>query len=126
MRIQRPSLCGILQLVGMHRMAPVKRLTAADHDAPKEYADEGEIKAWAMSKHASAGVNCSSCHIPEGETQWIEMPDHTSCNSCHGGEVQGWLEGKTWDARSGRFIADDACAGSVAYERSARSRCLVV
>lgn len=50
---------------------------------------------WDNSAHGQAGVGCMSCHgdksAPGG---WQEKPDHTTCESCHAPETEGFLSGK--------------------------------
>jgi len=70
-------------------------LKTEDIDAPTEHAgDSSIISTWLASAHAKAGINCSDCHEAASDGQWVDKPDHNSCNSCHGFEVEGFLKGK--------------------------------
>lgn len=73
-------------------------LTLADIDMPASLSFSEDIPSqWQHSAHALSGANCSDCHQgneadPQG-AEWIEKPDHTSCNSCHKEQVSGFLSG---------------------------------
>lgn len=63
-------------------------------DAPEEsLSNNGILSDWHASPHAAIGVNCSSCHVGEND-KWSESLDHNSCRSCHGQEVQTFLQGR--------------------------------
>lgn len=74
----------------------VKPLTASAVDFSKLPVAENDqiVHDWMASAHARNGVDCQSCHTPAGTTEWVEKPDHTSCQSCHSNQVKGFLEGK--------------------------------
>ncbi len=75
----------------------IQPLTAADVDlsAYPKAVPEKIMHEWLSSSHAENGVECSSCHIQDNTSQqWIEKPDHTSCQSCHEKQVKGFTEGK--------------------------------
>lgn len=71
-------------------------------DAPKEFLSKVIDDAWAESSHALAGVNCSGCHNASSTTEkdnrdssdWVSDINHTSCESCHKAETDGFLGGK--------------------------------
>lgn len=74
---------------------------ASASDAPPGKSGAASVTAdWLASAHAKAGVNCSGCHAPKAKTKaeiaagWVDKPDHTSCASCHAGEVTSFTEGK--------------------------------
>lgn len=67
-------------------------LAPEEADAPAKSSTPDITASWHQSSHAAAGINCTDCH-GEGE-KWVEQPDHTSCASCHDGEVEGFLKGK--------------------------------
>lgn len=48
---------------------------------------------WAASAHATADVNCGSCHSDESES-WVEKPSYEVCATCHDYEVDTFLQGK--------------------------------
>lgn len=71
-------------------------LGAGDQDAPDEAATDSAITEWADSAHATAGVNCSDCHVPRVDDSprvWTNQVDHESCRRCHTAEVEGFLGG---------------------------------
>jgi len=51
-------------------------------------------KDWQHSAHAKAGVNCTECHQPKGELQWIKKPKSEQCSICHTHEVNDFKKGK--------------------------------
>lgn len=67
---------------------PVSPLSHADADAPLEFMEEGAVQDWLASPHAAAGVNCSGCH-----SDWQQLPDETTCQTCHSNEVKHFFEG---------------------------------
>lgn len=72
----------------------VKSLSAEDADAPEGVVvSEEHIKQWATDAHAIAGVNCSSCHEPEGK-KWQDEVSLNTCATCHEQEYEGFLKGK--------------------------------
>lgn len=85
---------------------PLKPLSVRDIDAANDSVYSSEVEQdWLASSHAAAGVNCSACHTkvvePDAESGtekvqvlWVDKPDHTQCQSCHAGEVGGFLQGK--------------------------------
>ena len=76
-----------------------KRLTVAQHDAPREAATNAKHLAdWAETAHARAGVNCSGCHQPKSDdgkarAAWSNEVTHENCRRCHRDEVDGFLHG---------------------------------
>ncbi|MGD8590562.1 MAG: cytochrome c3 family protein [Chromatiales bacterium] len=82
---------------------PLETLTAAHQDAPGdvEYTDAED---WEGSSHANSGINCTACHAPKeqaparkfpnGNSGWIDKPDHTACAPCHADETEGFLAGR--------------------------------
>jgi hypothetical protein len=76
---------------------PLKPLTMADQDAPKNV-DLKKGEDWMASSHANAGINCMGCHgVEQAETNtsvWVDKPDHRACESCHDLEVSGFLAGR--------------------------------
>ncbi|MFA6455940.1 MAG: cytochrome c3 family protein [Bacteroidota bacterium] len=59
----------------------------ASDDAP---VDKKQVLKFSHSKHADAGIECSSCHTPEKLTKNAPekmLPTHTECQSCHEQEV---------------------------------------
>ena len=75
---------------GTKNYAPDVAATA--HDGPQDSSD-AVIADWLASRHAAAGVNCSSCH-EETAGQWQDSVSHTTCATCHDQETDGWLAGK--------------------------------
>lgn len=76
-------------------------LTAEGHGEtlPVAAADAGEqhitpeiLDAWATTRHAETGVNCTDCH-GEGAA-WTDQPDYQVCSDCHDNETEGFLDGK--------------------------------
>jgi len=52
--------------------------------------DKKQVLKFSHSKHAEAGVECSSCHTPEKLTKNASekmLPTHTECQTCHDQEV---------------------------------------
>ena len=66
---------------------PLSLSDADNSDESKELMD-----GWLHSSHAESGVNCSQCH-GSGE-DYVEIPSHENCQSCHGFEVETFLKGK--------------------------------
>jgi len=75
---------------------PIKPLTLADADAPKEFTVAPHSDDWLASRHAQAGVNCSACHTKKDDelAAWIAKPNRQACASCHALEVKGFELGK--------------------------------
>lgn len=72
-----------------------KALGRDDTDAPAAHAsDSSLVDNWHHSAHAAAGINCSDCHEGAENAGWVAEPDHRSCQSCHGFEVETFLKGK--------------------------------
>lgn len=73
-------------------------LSIAQRDAPDDVAYSQNLAYdWATTAHAKAGVNCAACHAGdtiESSNSWIQQPDHTSCQECHGFETETFLQGK--------------------------------
>jgi mono/diheme cytochrome c family protein len=91
---------------------PVQNLDEVDIDAA-QYLDarssqkDAAIKQeWLKSGHAESGVNCTACHVAQGDEneskgdksdkgdEWIDSPDHSSCATCHSVEVERFTQGK--------------------------------
>ena len=73
--------------------SPRAPLTAADGDGPEDHAlTPRELEAWALSAHASAGVNCRGCHEIDGA--WRDRVGVEACGRCHEGERAGWVSGR--------------------------------
>ena len=80
---------------------PTKRLLLSDIDVPESKTDDYEmLDDWFTTSHAKAGVNCSACHQSTLNEQikttsnWIEKPDHKTCNKCHSEHVNQFVMGK--------------------------------
>ncbi|MFA6467978.1 MAG: cytochrome C [Bacteroidota bacterium] len=72
----------MIALVFINRSSAV-----ASDDAP---VDKKQVLKFSHSTHATAGIECSSCHTPEKLTQNASekmLPTHTECQSCHEQEV---------------------------------------
>lgn len=93
----RALLETLVQLPGYpaDKYAP-KALAEAAADAPATAKPAaGVVRDWFETAHAKAGVNCSACHLPEGErADWVERPAAESCKQCHAAEEKGFLAGK--------------------------------
>lgn len=75
-------------------------------DAPAEIlrAAGAAVDEWRASAHATAGVNCSTCHVPPGgaarpggtgmKDGWLARPDENSCAACHAPEVETYHRGR--------------------------------
>jgi hypothetical protein len=71
-----------------------KALTAQDADAPASIkASPEHIQQWSSDAHATAGVNCTSCHQPDGQP-WQDTVAISTCAKCHQDEEEGFLRGK--------------------------------
>ncbi len=83
-------------------------LSVADADAPGEWSgtafDDLELlNDWASTAHASAGVNCSGCHLesPGAETEAVSTDHHAwnrevsvqTCGACHTGQMETFFQG---------------------------------
>lgn len=69
-------------------------LHAEDQDAPASTPVEpATLDDWAATAHAAAGVNCSDCHTT-ADGPWRDKLTHEACQTCHQGEVEGFLEGR--------------------------------
>lgn len=55
---------------------------------------QGINERWQQSAHATANVNCSSCHQQKPSPQVLQSPTQESCKSCHEGAVDTFLLGK--------------------------------
>lgn len=51
-------------------------------DAPEAPHDDQISHDWAMSAHAQADVQCTSCHAPDQST-WTDEPSAEVCSDCH-------------------------------------------
>jgi predicted CXXCH cytochrome family protein len=91
-----------IALINWHAMdaGTPKPKAATVPDAPARIAAEAHIMSdWLGTAHASAGVNCSGCHQPQGAAAgdaatWIAKPGMAQCATCHTGEVKGFTQGK--------------------------------
>ena len=78
---------------------PLRQLTAHPPAAAATKPDgpaassQDIINDWLASRHAMAGVNCSSCH-EQADGTWQDTVSYTTCASCHDNEADGWLAGK--------------------------------
>ena len=91
-------------------------LTAADADAPAAHLGAPEhIADWALSGHATGGVNCSGCHQPRKRTrpdEWVAAPGADVCATCHAPEVKTFTEGKHgMRQRDGLWVSRDDAFG---------------
>lgn len=75
---------------------PSEALTLALMDAPRDApVTHRSLHDWENTAHAQSGVNCTDCHTGgESGVDWIDQPDHSSCQECHKREVSGFLEGR--------------------------------
>jgi len=88
---------------------PVVALSEKDIDASEPLMVDAKIKAdWLETAHARSGVNCTACHVyqprmeaeteaessSENPAQWTDHPDLAVCTSCHGVEVDRFMQGK--------------------------------
>ena len=70
-----------------------------DQDGPGDSTDaayEAHVVAWSQSGHAAAGVNCSACHQPSGDSEssvWSDAVSTATCGRCHQDNVDGWHDG---------------------------------
>lgn len=64
--------------------------------APPVSADDPKIKGeWQHSAHGRSEVACTNCHATrERPGEWVNLPDHTVCLTCHETETNGFLTGK--------------------------------
>lgn len=73
---------------------PIKSLSMSDMVAANQSTHSSTVEQdWLASSHAAAGVNCLACHS-SAESEWFDKPDHNQCQTCHQGEVKGFLQGK--------------------------------
>ena len=72
-------------------------------DAPAEVLRTAgaAVAEWRASAHATAGINCSTCHTrsgaaarPDPGRSWIVRPDESSCAPCHASEVDTYHRGR--------------------------------
>jgi len=76
---------------------PVVQLEEKDIDAAERLGDKTEIKNdWLQTAHAKSGVNCTACHVDQGEeaSSWEDHPKPSACSSCHSVEVERFTQGK--------------------------------
>ncbi|WP_455217458.1 cytochrome c3 family protein [Kaarinaea lacus] len=80
---------------------PVKRLTMEDSDAPGDVkVSRNTMRDWIETSHARSGVNCTACHLEEGdsavkgEPQWTNKPTVAACEKCHSNEIKRFGKGK--------------------------------
>ncbi len=77
---------------------PLRKLTAADADAPAGVArDKHVMDDWLQTSHAAAGVNCSGCHNTKdakGAVTWVQKPAQEACASCHQPEAKNFMAGR--------------------------------
>jgi hypothetical protein len=69
-------------------------LAADAHDGPAEVVDEAIVISWAASTHATAGVNCSTCHESGDSSGWSDAVALQKCSECHKHESEGFLSGR--------------------------------
>ena len=78
-------------------------LMLADMDAPKSVkTPQSMLDDWEATAHAAAQVNCSQCHIDNGNVDktndsdpvWSNQVDHLTCGKCHERELAGFTAGK--------------------------------
>ena len=100
------------EMVGLVRQPMLveseKSLSETDADAPEEWfgTDLGAVNVlndWASTAHASAGVNCSGCHLqtPSDETEadsksdpvWSREVSVQMCGTCHPGQMETFFQG---------------------------------
>lgn len=81
----------VLERTGTDALERKAALSIDDADAKS--ASPEHLQDWAASIHAEAGVNCTSCHEPQGQP-WQDDPGLAACNSCHENEEKGFLLGK--------------------------------
>lgn len=74
-----------------HVEPKARPLHAADADGG-EHVNTEILNAWSSTAHAASGVNCKTCHSPEGE--WQQQPQVQACKQCHGAESEGFLNGR--------------------------------
>lgn len=104
---------------------------ATTPDAPASISADAHIMSdWLNTAHASAGVNCSGCHQPQGAgasdaRSWIKKPGMAQCATCHAGEVKGFTQGKhgmrltqnMWTSKKALFgLIPDATLGPMKPE----------
>ncbi|WP_286764955.1 MULTISPECIES: ammonia-forming cytochrome c nitrite reductase subunit c552 [Rhodopirellula] len=85
-----------------------KSLSETDADAPEEWSGTDPdsvdvLNDWASTAHASAGVNCSGCHLqtPSDETEadsksdpvWNREVSVQMCGTCHPGQMETFFQG---------------------------------
>ena len=86
---------------------PKSPLSLSQADHPNNVDANPELLAdWAETAHASAGVNCTDCHIPsepvsEGQQspeaaspEWSDVVSLDTCGTCHDRQVGTFLTGK--------------------------------
>lgn len=72
-------------------------LSVSDQDAPPEHQlEEGHqhLTDWADTVHALKGVNCTDCHVAEGETRWNDVVPPQNCKKCHESQVEQYFAGR--------------------------------
>ncbi|WP_415885867.1 cytochrome c3 family protein [Neptuniibacter sp. QD37_6] len=85
------AMAQVLARTGTQSIERKASLSIDQADAPS--ASPEHLKEWSESIHATAGVNCTSCHAPQGQA-WQDDPGLAACNSCHTHEEKGFLAGK--------------------------------
>lgn len=75
-------------------------LTADQHDAPSFVKfDSNLLSEWSETAHASAGVNCSDCHVSISENSeepgnWGNTVPLSNCQECHENEASTFIKGR--------------------------------
>lgn len=75
---------------------PLVALMRDDQDAPLKAARTDLVDEWLASAHARSGVNCSACHVlqGEGDSVWSDRVSEASCAQCHNLESTTFGSGK--------------------------------
>jgi mono/diheme cytochrome c family protein len=77
--------------------APEGRRRLAADAPPGVAVERQQLARWEAAGHALAGVNCTECHTAASGPaagQWMTRPGERECASCHGGEVDGFFDGR--------------------------------
>lgn len=84
-----------------HDRFPVQKLSLKDIDAPATVLVKMDAKIkhdWSNTAHAKSGANCTACHLQTAKnnelSEWVNKPDHSSCEQCHDIEVKHFKQGK--------------------------------
>ena len=49
---------------------------------------------WSKSVHALKEINCSTCHLAEETKEFVAVPNHETCRTCHESQVETFLLSK--------------------------------